>query len=186
MHTLKRLLAATLLLIALSRVAAAQSEMMQSGRDMIGIGIKGLLPTGDFANTHHIGFGVSGMDEFVISDQFGISVELSYMRWAAKDNPILQAGQERESVRTSINLTAGPRYYFGMFYASIEAGLFYGTRTFTLVGGTSGEQFSESYRFGVVPGVGLHFGVLELSAEYSFVADLQWLTLRAGVYFLRF
>ncbi len=186
MHALKRFSAALLLLISLSCVAVAQSEMMQSGRDMIGIGIKALVPTGNFANTHNIGFGISGMDEFVISDRFGIGVELSYMRWAAKDNPILQTGQERESVRTSINLTAGPRYYFGLFYASLEAGLFYGSRTFTIVGGTGSEQFAETYRFGVVPGVGLHIGILELSAEYSFVAEAQWLTFRAGVYFLRF
>jgi hypothetical protein len=155
------------LVIALSFSLTAFAQARRAGEDFAGIALKGALPTGSFSNQANFGFGISAMDEYVLSDKWSFSADITYLRWGAKQNSI---GIENFQM---IGFTGSPKYYIDNVYLGCEVGLFYNI-TQTL------GQFASAYRFGLAPTIGYHTGILDIAAEYAIQSDRQWVNLRVG------
>ncbi len=158
-----------------SFAASTVAQERRSGEDFGGIAFKVAPPVGTFGNNFNIGWGISAMNEYVLSKSWSVSFDITYLRWSAKPNDLVERF-------TMIAFTAAPKVYvWGDVYVSLEVGGFYGTTE-----AKRGPRFEERYQFGVVPAVGYHRGVWDFAVEYVLVSNRNWVNLRAGFYLFDF
>jgi hypothetical protein len=155
--------------------ASTVAQERRPGEDFGGIAFKVAPPVGDFGDAFNIGWGISAMNEYVIFKNWSISFDITYLRWGAKPNELIENF-------TMIAFTAAPKVYvWSNVYLSVEVGGFYGTTE-----AKRGPRFEERYQFGVVPVVGYHKGMWDFAVEYALVRNRNWVNLRAGFYLLDF
>ncbi len=160
-------------LVSTTSVVLAQER--RPGEDFGGIAFKVAPPVGTFGNDFNIGWGISAMNEYVLTKNWSISFDITYLRWSAKPNDLVENF-------TMIAFTAAPKVYvWGDVYVSLEVGGFYGTTE-----AQRGPRFEERYQFGAVPAVGYHRGVWDFALEYVLVRNRNWVNLRAGFYLFDF
>ncbi len=151
------------------------AQERRSGEDFGGIAFKVAPPTGDFGTAFNIGWGISAMNEYVLSKSWSVSFDITYLRWSAKPNDLVERF-------TMIAFTAAPKVYvWGDVYLSLEVGGFYGTTE-----AKRGPRFEERYQFGVVPAIGYHRGMWDFAVEYALVSNRNWVNVRAGFYLFDF
>lgn len=151
------------------------AQERRSGEDFGGIAFKVAPPVGDFGNNFNVGWGISAMNEYVLSKNWSVSFDITYLRWGAKPNDLLENF-------TMIAFTAAPKFYvWGDVYLSFELGGFYGTTELS-----RGQRFEERYQFGVVPAIGYHRGIWDFAIEYALVSNRNWVNVRAGFYLFDF
>jgi hypothetical protein len=118
--------------------ASTVAQERRSGEDFGGIAFKVAPPVGTFGNDFNIGWGISAMNEYVIFKNWSISFDITYLRWGAKPNELIDNF-------TMIAFTAAPKVYvWSDVYVSLEVGGFYGTTE-----AKRGPRFEERYQFGV-------------------------------------
>ncbi len=156
-------------------VSSMIAQERRSGEDFGGVAFKLAPPVGVFGDGFNIGWGISAMNEYVLSKNWSVSFDITYLRWSAKPNELIENF-------TMIAFTAAPKVYvWGDMYVSLEAGGFYGTTE-----AQRGPRFEERYQFGIVPAVGYHRGVWDFAIEYVLVRNRNWVNLRAGFYLFDF
>jgi len=156
-------------------ISSTVAQERRSGEDFGGVAFKVAPPVGMFGNDFKIGWGISAMNEYVFSNQWSVSFDITYLRWGAKPNDQIENF-------TMIAFTAAPKLYvWRNMYVSLELGGFYGTTE-----AKRGVRFEEQYQFGVVPVIGYHRGLWDFAVEYVFVRNRNWVNLRAGFYLLDF
>jgi hypothetical protein len=168
-----RLLVLIICFVCTPSILSAQER--RSGEDFGGIAFKVAPPVGVFGEAFNIGWGISAMNEYVLFKSWSISFDITYLRWGAKPNDLIESF-------TMIAFTAAPKVYvWNNVYCSVEIGGFYGT-----IEAKRGQRFMEQYQFGVVPVIGYHKGVWDFAVEYAFVRNRNWVNLRAGFYLFDF
>jgi hypothetical protein len=75
-------LALIALLFLLPTLAAAQER--RSGEDFGGIAFKLAPPVAAFSNDYQLGWGISAMNEYVLTNRWSGSFDITYLRWGAK------------------------------------------------------------------------------------------------------
>ena len=168
-----RLLVLIICVVCTTSILSAQERRV--GEDFGGIAFKVAPPVGVFGDAFNIGWGISAMNEYVLFKNWSISFDITYLRWGAKPNDLIESF-------TMIAFTAAPKFYvWNDIYISLEMGGFYGTTE-----SSRGPRFEERYQFGVVPTVGYHRGVWDFAVEYALVRNRNWVNLRAGFYLFDF
>ncbi len=155
--------------------SAMLAQERRPGEDFGGLAFKVAPPVGAFGKDFNVGWGISAMNEYVLSKNWSISFDITYLRWGAKPNDLVEN-------LTMIAFTAAPKFYvWDDVYVSFEMGGFYGTTELS-----RGQRFEERYQFGFVPAIGYHRGVWDFAVEYALVRNRNWVNLRAGFYLFDF
>ncbi len=168
-----RLLVLIICFVCTTSILSAQERRV--GEDFGGIAFKVAPPVGVFGDGFNVGWGISAMNEYVLSKKWSASFDITYLRWSAKPNDLIESF-------TMIAFTAAPKFYvWNDIYISLEMGGFYGTTE-----SSRGPRFEERYQFGIVPVIGFHRGVWDFAIEYALVRNRNWVNLRAGFYLFDF
>ncbi|MDX2130379.1 MAG: hypothetical protein SFU91_15190 [Chloroherpetonaceae bacterium] len=179
----RHLVVSTVLLLLIVEISYAQRS---KDDDYFGISARFAFPQQNMSN-YNTGFGGLLMDELVLSKTVSLAAEIGLWQFSAKDNIPTQTTGSFENTLRTISLMGGVKYYFGDFYVMGVAGLLYSSFESKLLGESI---FLNRAGLGLQPSVGLHYGILDVAAEYTFKISSDplrsWIGLRVGVYLLDF
>jgi len=150
MRTILKALA-VLLVLLVGLPASAQKKWELGGGLMVG------LPTGDFSDSHKMGFGISGAFCYATSPEVSVTGRLGYMTFSGKTisgvAPLFGTITFEVPSLKIIPIIVGGRYYSKagktQFFGSGEAGLY------MLSNGDT------ETKFGIAPGAGVRFNMDE-------------------------
>lgn len=154
------LLSAIAGIFTFSSVSAQTKDPAMSGQKL-GVGVDFAFPTGDFNNTHKLGFGGSLQFQTPIVEKLNFTASAGYLNFTGKDAINTPLGRLKYDNYGAIPVKAGIRYFLAEnFYAGGELGAAFGTSTGA---GTS---------FIYTPNIGVEFPVadkasIDLGARYE-------------------
>lgn len=156
-HTF-RILAFTLLLSCLAQYRAAA----QLKRFSIGPYVETGAPTGDFHDTHDVGWGAGINADIKLVAGFGVTGSIGYMQFNGKDYTFITPGNGPVNSSypnvSAIPIRVGIKYhFFPLLYAKVEGGV----ANFT----------NDKYRDGAAgifaPGIGVRILMIDAEVKYE-------------------
>ncbi len=154
------------LLLMLAVVVASTACLKAQDKPVaLSIGVEGLVPVGDFGDTHNFGIGGTLQGEYKPADDLGLTVNLGYLTFSGKS-----VGNLKYKSAGLVPIMGGVKYYFSpKVYGHGQLGVAFGTNDIV---GALVDVDGKGSLFAYSPGIGIQISP-QIDAEVKYLGLSQ-------------